>query len=64
MRSVLARFDYADRDLEVVGEPDPRIVGPAATLLEAGEDESDLSPTPIGVGTAADPGRGWHPVPA
>ncbi|OLR93699.1 polyphosphate kinase 2 [Actinokineospora bangkokensis] len=47
MRSVLARFDYTDRDDDVVGTPDPRIVGPADTLLEAGEDETDLSPTPL-----------------
>lgn len=38
MRSVLARFDYADKDHEVVGTPDPHIVGAAATLLESGED--------------------------
>ncbi|AVV40538.1 polyphosphate kinase 2 [Streptomyces sp. ID05-04B] len=37
MRSVLARFAYADKDEEVVGTPDPRIVGAAAGLLEAGE---------------------------
>jgi hypothetical protein len=29
MRSVLARFDYVDKDPEIVGEPDPRIVGSA-----------------------------------
>ncbi|MEW2567114.1 polyphosphate kinase 2 [Streptomyces sp. NPDC047070] len=39
MRSVLARFDYTGKDHEVVGEPDPRIVGEAATLLEEGEDD-------------------------
>ncbi|MDQ0776527.1 hypothetical protein QF026_004993 [Streptomyces aurantiacus] len=39
MRSVLARFDYTDKDHEVVGEPDPRVVGEAATLLEEGEDD-------------------------
>ena len=39
MRSVLARFDYAGKDEEVVGSPDPRIVGAAASLLEAGEDD-------------------------
>ena len=39
MRSVLARFDYTDKDAEVVGRPDPRIVGAAAGLLEAGEDD-------------------------
>ncbi|MEU5691955.1 polyphosphate kinase 2 [Actinosynnema sp. NPDC020468] len=38
MRSVLARFDYSDKDVEVVGEPDPRVVGPASTLYEEGED--------------------------
>jgi polyphosphate kinase 2 len=40
MRSVLARFDYADKDEEVVGSPDPRIVGAAANLLEEGEDDT------------------------
>ncbi|ELP64365.1 polyphosphate kinase 2 [Streptomyces turgidiscabies] len=39
MRSVLARFDYTGKDEEVVGSPDPRIVGAAANLLEAGEDD-------------------------
>lgn len=37
MRTVLGRFDYGDKDEEVVGVPDPRIVGAAANLLEAGE---------------------------
>src|SRR6476469_1420207 len=32
MRSVLARFAYADKDEEVVGLPDPSIVGAAANL--------------------------------
>jgi polyphosphate kinase 2 len=41
MRSVLARFAYADKDDEVVGSPDPSIVGAAANLLEAGEDDTD-----------------------
>jgi hypothetical protein len=40
MRSVLARFDYTGKDQEVVGIPDPRIVGAAANLLEAGEDDT------------------------
>jgi polyphosphate kinase 2 len=39
MRSVLARFDYTGKDEEVVGSPDPRIVGAAAGLLEVGEDD-------------------------
>ena len=38
MRSVLHRFDYTDKDAAVVGSPDPRIVGAAANLLEAGEE--------------------------
>jgi polyphosphate kinase 2 len=37
MRHVLHRFPYTGKDLEVVGTPDPLIVGPAATLLEQGE---------------------------
>jgi hypothetical protein len=59
MRSVLARFDYADKDEEVVGTPDNRIVGAAATLLEDGEDDTALSPTPIAPHTT--PGPGLHP---
>jgi polyphosphate kinase 2 len=38
MRSVLARFPYTDRDDEIVGRPDPKIIGAAANLLEAGEE--------------------------
>ncbi len=34
MRVVLSRFDYPDKDPEVVGEPDPRIVGTAASIFE------------------------------
>jgi polyphosphate kinase len=37
MRHVLSRFDYHDKDHEVVGEPDPRIVGRAHEVLEAEE---------------------------
>ncbi|MFD5829799.1 polyphosphate kinase 2 [Lentzea sp. NPDC060358] len=59
MRSVLARFDYADKDFEVIGSPDVRVVGPAATLLEEGEDETALSPTPIAPHT--EHGPGLHP---
>ncbi|GGM76131.1 hypothetical protein GCM10011609_10060 [Lentzea pudingi] len=59
MRSVLARFDYDDKDADVIGTPDVRIVGSAATLLEEGEDETALSPTPIAPGT--EPGPGLHP---
>jgi polyphosphate kinase len=60
MRSVLARFDYEDKDPEVVGDPDPRIVGAAATLLEEGEDETTLSPTPLAP-PVEDLGPGLHP---
>ncbi|MDX3659184.1 polyphosphate kinase 2 [Streptomyces sp. ID05-26A] len=59
MRSVLARFDYDDKDADVIGTPDVRIVGPAATLLEEGEDDTALSPTPIAPST--EPGPGLHP---
>ncbi|HET6859185.1 MAG TPA: polyphosphate kinase 2 [Streptomyces sp.] len=47
IRSLLWRFDYADKDADAVGEPDPLIVGPADTLLEAGEGDTALSPTPL-----------------
>jgi polyphosphate kinase len=59
MRSVLARFDYTDKDPETVGVPDARIVGAADTLLEAGEDDTALSPTPIA--PAHEPRPGSHP---
>ncbi|MFD9700997.1 polyphosphate kinase 2 [Lentzea sp. NPDC059081] len=59
MRSVLARFEYDDKDHGVVGTPDFRVVGPAATLLEEGEDETALSPTPIA--PHAPHGPGLHP---
>ena len=34
MRHVLSRFNYGDRDNEVVGKPDPLIVGPASLVIE------------------------------
>jgi polyphosphate kinase 2 len=37
MRHVLSRFDYDGRDHDVVGTPDPRIVGPASQVFEQGE---------------------------
>ena len=37
MRHVLSRFDYDNRDDEVVGNPDPQIVGPAALAVEGTE---------------------------
>ncbi|MFJ8078349.1 polyphosphate kinase 2 [Streptomyces sp. NPDC096176] len=58
MRSLLWRLDYASKDVEAIGVPDPLIVGSADTLLEPGEESSDLSPTPLS-GRAL--GRGQHP---
>ncbi|MCS5730448.1 polyphosphate kinase 2 [Herbiconiux moechotypicola] len=37
MRHVLHRFPYAERDDEVVGLPDPLVVGPAESVYERGE---------------------------
>ena len=44
MRHVLSRFPYTGKDDEVVGTPDPRCAGPAATLLEQGEGVTHLFP--------------------
>ncbi|MER5966701.1 polyphosphate kinase 2 [Streptomyces sp. NPDC002057] len=60
MRSLLWRIDYDRKDEDVVGQPDSLIVGGADTLLEPGEEASDLSPTPL----AGPPdGPGMHPAP-
>jgi polyphosphate kinase 2 len=40
MRHVLHRFRYTNKDVEVVGMPDPRIVGPASDLFD--DDERPL----------------------
>src|SRR5690348_3938122 len=37
MRHVLARFGYDNKDADLVGTPDPLLVGPASSLLEQGE---------------------------
>ncbi|CAO5259507.1 Polyphosphate kinase PPK2B [Frankia sp. AgKG'84/4] len=37
MRHVLHELDYTGKDADVVGTPDPLIVGPAVNLLEPGE---------------------------
>ncbi|MFE9252701.1 polyphosphate kinase 2 [Streptomyces sp. NPDC007088] len=58
MRSLLDRLDYPAKDHKAVGTPDSRIVGPADTLLEAGEESASLSPTPLAPGGQ---GRGTHP---
>ena len=38
MRHVLSLFDYAGKDHEVAGRPDPLIVGPAAAVIAEGEE--------------------------
>jgi polyphosphate kinase len=58
MRSLLARIDYAAKDADTVGKPDPLIVGAAATLLEPGEEDTALSPTRLAPNTD---GPGEHP---
>ncbi|WP_374772262.1 polyphosphate kinase 2 [Streptomyces sp. NBC_01310] len=60
MRSLLCRTAYDRKDEAVVGQPDPLIVGSADTLLEPGEELSDLSPTPF-AGPPSGPGS--HPAP-
>src|SRR5918912_983591 len=37
MRYVLDRFDYDDKEPDVVGTPDPKIVGPASLAVEGTE---------------------------
>ncbi|WP_405859925.1 polyphosphate kinase 2 [Streptomyces sp. NBC_00090] len=60
MRSLLCQTAYDRKDEAVVGQPDPLIVGSADTLLEPGEELSDLSPTPLAGPTS---GPGSHPAP-
>ena len=43
MRHVLDRLDYDEKDTEVVGVPDPLIVGSAADVLEDAADVSSAS---------------------
>ncbi|QES46942.1 polyphosphate kinase 2 [Streptomyces venezuelae] len=58
IRHLLTRVDYASKDPEAVGRPDPLIIGAADTLLEPGEEATALSPTPL----ADNPqGPGQHP---
>jgi polyphosphate kinase 2 len=37
MRYVLNRFDYDDKDTEIVGTPDPLVIGPASLAVEGTE---------------------------
>jgi hypothetical protein len=45
MRHVLNLFNYTNKDPEVVGVPDPLIVGPAADLFEDDERPDRMFPT-------------------
>ncbi|MEJ2885777.1 polyphosphate kinase 2 [Actinomycetospora aeridis] len=48
MRHVLSRFDYPEKNHELVGTPDPYVVGPAASLFEHGENGSaPAAPPPL-----------------
>ena len=44
MRLVLSRFDYPQKDHDLIGTPDPLIVGPASTVYEEGEHGAKLFP--------------------
>ncbi|MEV1142965.1 polyphosphate kinase 2 [Micromonospora sp. NPDC049799] len=46
MRHVLNRFDYAEKDREVVGVPDPLIVGPAGLDLRPDDQPVQVFPRP------------------
>jgi polyphosphate kinase 2 len=48
MRYVLSQFDYPEKDAEVVGRPDPRIVGSAMALFEADERPHRFPPLTLG----------------
>ncbi|MEU8952988.1 polyphosphate kinase 2 [Streptomyces sp. NPDC048518] len=58
MRHLLLQIDYEAKDAEAVGKADPLIIGAANTLLEPGEDPTDLSPSKL---TDHDRGPGKHP---
>jgi polyphosphate kinase 2 len=44
LRHVLSTLDYTDKDVELVGRPDPAILGPAADVFEHGEQPDRLFP--------------------
>ena len=44
MRHVLSRFEYEDKDGDLVGAPDPQIVGPATEVIEADERSDRVFP--------------------
>ncbi|WP_241998600.1 polyphosphate kinase 2 [Kribbella sp. VKM Ac-2569] len=44
MRHVLSLYNYTDKDEDLVGHPDPQILGPAAQVLEHGESATRTFP--------------------
>ncbi len=44
LHHILHSLDYADKDTDLVGSPDPLIVGPAASVYEHGEQPNRLFP--------------------
>ena len=44
MRHVLHRFKYEGKDPEIIGDPDPLIVGPASLVVESTEDSPQVFP--------------------
>ncbi|MFT4008714.1 MAG: polyphosphate kinase 2 [Nocardioidaceae bacterium] len=44
MRVLLSAFDYPSKDHKVVGNPDPKIVGPASEVYEEGESPGKFFP--------------------
>ncbi|GII21485.1 polyphosphate kinase 2 [Planosporangium mesophilum] len=42
MRFVLSQFDYTGKDSEIVGAPDPKVVGRASQIFEEGEQPGTL----------------------
>jgi polyphosphate kinase 2 len=44
MRWVLANVDYPDKNTDIVGTPDPQIVGPPAEIYETGEQTGRVFP--------------------
>ncbi|WP_336652847.1 MULTISPECIES: polyphosphate kinase 2 [unclassified Leucobacter] len=44
MRWVLSRFDYPDKDVKLVGNPDSKIIGPPATVYDEGETPTGTFP--------------------
>ncbi|MFF3306624.1 polyphosphate kinase 2 [Streptomyces sp. NPDC002952] len=58
IRHLLLRCDYTAKDEAAIGDADPLIIGAADTLLERGEEPTDLSPTPLSPHLG---GPGQHP---